>query len=138
MASIVETAMQSGQFNTLVTALQAAGLVETLKGSGPFTVFAPSDSAFAKLPPEAIEGVLNDMPRLKSILMYHVVMGEYMAEDVIESDQLITAQGESIMVDTSQGVRINNANVIQTDIEADNGVIHVIDTVLMPKVQSMV
>jgi uncharacterized surface protein with fasciclin (FAS1) repeats len=133
MANIVELAVQSGSFNTLVAAVKAAGLVETLSGPGPFTVFAPNDDAFAKLPEGTVEALLKDIPKLKSILTYHVVPGKMMAADVVKAKSLETVQGQSITVDTSDGVKVDGANVIQTDIEADNGVCHVIDSVILPK-----
>ncbi len=133
MATIVDIAVQAGKFNTLVQAVQAAGLVETLSGEGPFTVFAPTDEAFAQIPQETLQAVLADKEKLTAILTYHVVPGKLMATDVARSSQLQTVQGQSITVNTEGGVRVDDANVIQTDIEADNGVIHVIDRVLMPK-----
>jgi len=136
MADIVETAMQAGDFKTLCAALEAAGLVETLKGPGPFTVFAPNDAAFEKLPEGTVQELLNDVPRLKQTLLYHVIPGTYMADDVMDLHEVTTAQGESLAVAVSEGVMINDAKVIQTDIETDNGVIHVIDTVVMPKVSA--
>ena len=133
MPTIVDVAVQAGSFNTLVQAVQAAGLVETLSGEGPFTVFAPTDEAFAQIPQETLQAVLADKEKLTAILTYHVVPGKLMAADVVRSTQLQTVQGQSITVSTEGGVRVDNANVIQTDIEADNGVIHVIDKVIMPK-----
>ena len=133
MPTIVDVAVQAGSFNTLVQAVQAAGLVETLSGEGPYTVFAPTDEAFAQIPAETLQAVLADKEKLTAILPYHVVPGKLMAADVVRSTQLQTAQGQSITVSTEGGVRVDNANVIQTDIEADNGVIHVIDQVIMPK-----
>ena len=133
MPTIVDIAVQAGKFNTLVQAVQAAGLVETLSGEGPFTVFAPTDEAFAQIPQETLQAVLADKEKLTAILTYHVVPGKLMAADVVRSTQLQTVQGQSITVSTEGGVRVDNANVIQTDIEADNGVIHVIDQVIMPK-----
>ena len=138
MASIVDIIIESGSFKTLCAALKSAGLVDTLKGPGPWTVFAPNDDAFGKLPASAVDGLLRDIPRLKEILLYHVVQGRYMAEDVMEHERFMTVQGQDITIDTAHGVKVNNANVIQTDIEADNGVIHVIDTVIIPKVESRV
>jgi uncharacterized surface protein with fasciclin (FAS1) repeats len=125
--------VQAGSFKTLVQAVQAAGLVETLNGTGPFTVFAPTDDAFAQIPQETLQAVLADKEKLTAILTYHVVPGKLMAADVVNSTQLQTVQGQSITVSTEGGVRVDDANVIQTDIEADNGVIHVIDRVIMPK-----
>jgi Secreted and surface protein containing fasciclin-like repeats len=133
MPTIVDVAVQAGKFNTLVQAVQAAGLVETLSGEGPFTVFAPTDEAFAQIPQETLQAVLADKEKLTAILTYHVAPGKLMAADVVRSTQLQTVQGQSITVSTEGGVRVDNANVIQTDIEADNGVIHVIDQVIMPK-----
>jgi uncharacterized surface protein with fasciclin (FAS1) repeats len=133
MPTIVDVAVQAGSFKTLVQAVQAAGLVETLSGPGPFTVFAPTDDAFAQIPQETLQAVLADKEKLTAILTYHVVPGKLMAADVVNSTQLQTVQGQSITVSTEGGVRVDDANVIQTDIEADNGVIHVIDRVIMPK-----
>ncbi|MCS7273137.1 MAG: fasciclin domain-containing protein [Fimbriimonadales bacterium] len=133
MPTIVDVAVQAGHFNTLVQAVQAAGLVETLSGEGPFTVFAPTDEAFAQIPQETLQALLADKERLTAVLTYHVVPGKLMAADVARSTQLQTVQGQSITVSTEGGVRVDDANVIQTDIEADNGVIHVIDKVIMPK-----
>jgi len=133
MPTILDIAVQAGSFKTLVQAVQAAGLVETLSGEGPFTVFAPTDEAFAQIPQETLQAVLADKEKLTAILTYHVAPGKLMAADVVRSTQLQTLQGQSITVSTEGGVRVDNANVIQTDIEADNGVIHVIDQVIMPK-----
>jgi transforming growth factor-beta-induced protein len=133
-ADIVDTAVSAGSFNTLVTAVKAAGLVDTLKGAGPFTVFAPTDEAFAKLPPGTVEGLLKDPEKLKKILTYHVVAGKVMAADVVKLKAATTVQGGSAKIKTNGGkVMIDNANVVKTDIGCDNGVIHVIDTVIMPK-----
>ncbi len=131
-ADIVDTAVSAGQFNTLVAAVKAAGLVDTLKGPGPFTVFAPNDAAFAKLPAGTVEALLKDKAKLASILTYHVVAGKVMAKDVKAGD-VKTVQGSMISIKTAGGVTVNNAKVIATDVAADNGVIHVIDTVIMPK-----
>ena len=133
MADIVDTAVSAGQFTTLVTAVQAAGLVDTLKGPGPFTVFAPTDDAFAKLPDGTVEGLLNDIPQLTAVLTYHVVPGRVMAADVVGLSSATTVQGQDLSIDTADGVKVGGANVVQTDIEADNGVIHVIDSVVLPK-----
>jgi uncharacterized surface protein with fasciclin (FAS1) repeats len=133
MPTIVDVAVQAGKFNTLVQAIQAAGLVDTLSGEGPFTVFAPTDEAFAQIPQETLQAVLADKEKLTAILTYHVVPGKLMAADVVRSTQLQTVQGQSITVSTEGGVRVDDANVVQTEIEADNGVIHVIDKVIMPK-----
>jgi uncharacterized surface protein with fasciclin (FAS1) repeats len=131
-ADIVDTAAGAGQFNTLVAAVKAAGLVETLKGKGPFTVFAPNDAAFAKLPAGTVEALLKDKAKLASILTYHVVAGKVMAKDVKAGD-VKTVQGSTISLKTDGGVMVNNAKVIATDVAADNGVIHIIDTVMLPK-----
>ena len=132
MENIVEIAAGSDQFKTLVAAVKAAGLVETLQGAGPFTVFAPTDDAFAKLPAGTVEGLLQDLPKLKAVLTYHVVAGKVMAKDVAGVKSAKTVHGGEIRVDTNHGVKINNASVTKADIEASNGVIHVIDTVLIP------
>ncbi len=132
-ADIVDTAVSAGQFKTLVKAVQEAGLVDTLKGKGPFTVFAPTDEAFAKLPAGTLESLLKDKQKLAQILTYHVVPGKVMAADVKAGD-VKTVQGQSIKVTTSGGnVMIDNAKVTKTDITASNGVIHVIDSVVLPK-----
>jgi uncharacterized surface protein with fasciclin (FAS1) repeats len=130
---IVDTAVNAGSFNTLATALKAAGLVEVLKGDGPFTVFAPTDEAFAKLPKGTVEALLKDKKKLASVLTYHVVPGSVKAADVAGMDSAKTVQGQKLMIDSSEGVMINNAKVVKADIVCTNGVIHVIDTVLMPK-----
>lgn len=132
MADIVDTAANAGSFNTLVTAVKAAGLVDTLKGSGPFTVFAPTDEAFAKLPAGTVDALLKDIPKLKKILTYHVVSGKVLAADVAKMKSATTVEGSKVNIDASHGVKINDANVAKTDVAADNGVIHVIDTVLIP------
>lgn len=132
-ADIVDTAMSAGQFKTLVKAVQEAGLVDTLKGTGPFTVFAPTDAAFAKLPAGTLEGLLKDKQKLQQVLTYHVVPGKVMAADVKPGD-VKTIQGQSLKVTTAGGkVMIDSAQVIKTDIAASNGVIHVIDSVVLPK-----
>lgn len=129
---IVDTAVAAGSFKTLAAALGAAGLVDTLKGKGPFTVFAPTDEAFAKIPKADLEALLKDKAKLTSILTYHVVSGKVMAADV-KAGKVKTVQGSELTVSTSMGVMVDNAKVIKTDIAADNGVIHVIDSVIMPK-----
>lgn len=138
MADIVDTAVAAGNFKTLVTAVQAAGLVDTLKSKGPFTVFAPTDDAFAKLPKGTVEGLLKDIPKLKSVLTYHIVPGKVMAADVVKLKTAKTVQGQDVKIDASKwhlhkNVKINDANVIKADIATDNGVIHVIDKVILPK-----
>lgn len=133
-ADIVDTAVSAGSFNTLVTAVKAAGLVDTLKGKGPFTVFAPTDEAFAKLPAGTLDSLLKDPAKLKQILLYHVVAGKVMASDVVKIKEAKTVQGSSAKVSVMGGkVMIDNANVVKTDIMTDNGVIHVIDSVILPK-----
>lgn len=131
-ADIVDTAVGAGSFTTLVAAVKAAGLVETLKGDGPFTVFAPTDEAFAKLPPGTVEALLADKAKLTAILTYHVVPGRVTAADVGGLTTATTVQGGALAIDTSAGVKINDATVVQADVMASNGVIHVIDTVLLP------
>jgi uncharacterized surface protein with fasciclin (FAS1) repeats len=130
---IVDTAVGAGQFKTLVTAVKAAGLVDTLKGPGPFTVFAPTDAAFAKLPAGTVDALLKDTAKLKSILTYHVVAGKVMAKDVKTGD-VKTVQGQTVALKAEGGkVSVNGANVVLADVAATNGVIHAIDTVIMPK-----
>ncbi len=131
--TIVDIAVGAGTFKTLVTALKSAELVEALQGDGPFTVFAPTDEAFAKLPAGTVENLLKDKEALKKVLTYHVVSGKVMAKDVMSITTAKTLQGQSVAVDSSSGVKINNATVVKADIVAKNGVIHVIDTVLLPK-----
>jgi uncharacterized surface protein with fasciclin (FAS1) repeats len=132
--NIVETAVSAGQFNTLVAAVKAAGLVETLSGPGPFTVFAPTDDAFAKLPEGTVEALLKDKEKLTAILTYHVAAGKYMAEDVVKMKNLETVNGQNLTLKVMDGkVMVDNANVVKTDIVTSNGVIHVIDTVVIPK-----
>ena len=133
MNTIVQTAINAGTFKTLVAAVEAAGLVDTLNGDGPFTVFAPSDEAFAKLPAGTVEGLLADKAALTKILTYHVVTGKVMSSAVHDGADAVTVQGESVHFTTSNGVMVDNAHVVTPDIECSNGVIHVIDTVLMPK-----
>jgi uncharacterized surface protein with fasciclin (FAS1) repeats len=133
---IVETAVAAGSFKTLAAALQAAGLVDALKGAGPFTVFAPTDEAFAKLPAGAVEELLKpeNKEKLKAVLLYHVVPGKVTAGEVVKLNgkEAKTLQGSKVKVRAKGGVMIDNANVVKTDVMASNGVIHVIDTVLMP------
>ncbi|UCE92522.1 MAG: fasciclin domain-containing protein [Methanobacteriota archaeon] len=130
MKNIVETAREAGSFKTLLAAAESAGLAETLSGTGPFTVFAPSDEAFAKLPEGAVESLLKDKEKLSAILKYHIVSGKMSAEAVKKQPALKTIQGKDLKVDLSQGVKVGTATVVKTDIDASNGVIHVIDTVL--------
>ncbi|MDQ3137689.1 MAG: fasciclin domain-containing protein [Gemmatimonadota bacterium] len=133
LKDIIETAITTGSFNTLTAALTAAGLVETLKGVGPFTVFAPSDAAFAKLPAGTVEALLTDKPKLTAILTYHVAPGILMAADVASIATVDTVQGGALKVTDKDGkVMINGAEVVTPDVRATNGVIHVIDSVLLP------
>ncbi|MFC3852165.1 fasciclin domain-containing protein [Salinispirillum marinum] len=130
---IVDTAVEAGDFTTLVAAVQAAGLVETLKGPGPFTVFAPTDDAFAALPAGTVEGLLQNIPQLQAVLTYHVVPGKVMAADVVGLSTATTVQGSNIDIEVRNGnVYVDGAQVVMTDIETSNGVIHVIDAVILP------
>ena len=138
MADIIDTAVAAGTFKTLAAALTAAGLVQTLKSDGPFTVFAPTDDAFAKLPKGTVEGLLKDIPKLTEILKYHVVNGAVKAAEVTVHKNITTLQGQDVKIDAAKwhlhkNVKVNGANIIKADIETDNGVIHVIDSVLLPK-----
>ncbi|MBW4674838.1 MAG: fasciclin domain-containing protein [Desmonostoc geniculatum HA4340-LM1] len=132
MANIIDTATNNGSFKTLVAAIEAAGLIDTLKGDGPFTVFAPTDAAFNKLPAGTVDALLKDIPKLKKILTYHVVSGKVLAADVAKLKTAKTVEGSDVKIDASNGVKINDAKVATADVAADNGVIHVIDTVLIP------
>jgi len=132
LADIVDTAVKAGSFTTLVAAVQAAGLVDTLKGPGPFTVFAPTDEAFAKLPAGTVDALLKDIPKLTKILTYHVVAGKVMAADVVKLTSATTVEGSTVKIDASKGVKINDSTVTTADVAADNGVIHIIDAVLLP------
>ena len=131
-ADIIDTAVAAGSFKTLAAAIEAAGLIETLKGPGPFTVFAPTDEAFAKLPPGTVEGLLADKAKLTAILTYHVVAGNVSSSAVAGMTEATSLNGATLKIDTSAGVKINDATVIKADVAATNGVIHVIDTVLLP------
>lgn len=132
-ADIVNSAIDAGNFKTLVTALKAADLVDTLKGPGPFTVFAPTDEAFAKIPKAKLDALLKDKAQLTKVLTYHVVAGKVMAMNV-KPGNVKTLEGQTVMITDKNGVlMVNNAKILKTDIVADNGVIHSIDTVLMPK-----
>lgn len=131
MSNIVETASADGSFKTFVTAVKAAGLTETLAEPGPFTVFAPNEAAFAKLPQGTLAGLLQDAPKLKQLLSYHVIAGKLMAADVMKLPNAKTIQGQNVGIALNNGViKLNDAKVIQTDILCENGVIHVLDTVL--------
>lgn len=135
-ADIVDTASYAGNFNTLVTAIKAAGLVDTLKGPGPFTVFAPTDDAFAKLPAGTLDNLLKpeNKKQLTSILTYHVVPGKVMSKDIAGKRTMVkTVEGSELTIDATSGVKVDKATVTKADIDTSNGVIHVIDTVLMPK-----
>jgi uncharacterized surface protein with fasciclin (FAS1) repeats len=133
VADIVDTAVGAGSFNTLVAAVKAAGLVDTLKSPGPFTVFAPTDEAFAKLPAGTVDSLLKDIPQLTKILTYHVVSGKVLSSDVVKLDKATTVEGSDVKIDASNGgVKVNDSTVVTPDIEADNGVIHIIDSVLLP------
>ena len=131
-ADIVDTAKSAGSFNTLLAAIEAAGLTETLKGKGPFTVFAPTDEAFAKLPAGTVEALLKDKEKLAKILTYHVVPGTVMAKDV-KPGKVTTVEGSKLNITKgSTGIKVDSANVVATDVVATNGVIHVIDSVVLP------
>jgi uncharacterized surface protein with fasciclin (FAS1) repeats len=137
--TVVDIAVNDGRFETLVTALEAADLVETLQGEGPFTVFAPTDDAFAELPDGTLESLLADIPTLTSILTYHVVAGQVGSEQVVELSSAETLQGQPVVITSGDsGVMVNDANVVITDIEGSNGVIHVIDSVIMPPTEDIV
>ena len=129
---IVDTAVAAGDFKTLAVALEKAGLIDTLKGKGPFTVFAPTDAAFAKVPKKDLDALLADKSKLAAVLTYHVVPGSVMAKD-IKAGTVKTVQGSDLTLSTSAGVKVDGANVVKADIVADNGVIHVIDSVVLPK-----
>ncbi len=135
MHDIVDTAVAAGAFKTLVAAVQAAELVETLKGAGPFTVFAPTDDAFGRLPETAIADLLKpeNKAKLQGVLTYHVVAGKVLAADVLKLKSAKSVQGQELKIDTAAGVKVNDATVVKTDILCTNGVIHIIDSVLMPK-----
>ena len=130
---IVDTAVSAGSFNTLVTAVKAAGLVDTLKAAGPFTVFAPTDEAFAKVPKATLDALLADKDALRKVLLYHVVSGSVTSSEVVKLSSAKTAQGSSISIDATNGVMIDDAKVVKADIETSNGIIHVIDSVILPK-----
>ncbi len=130
---IVDIAIANGSFTTLVAAVEAAGLVDTLKGEGPFTVFAPTDEAFAALPDGTVEALLNDIPALTAILTYHVVPGAVMSGDLSDGMTAETVNGQSVTISLGEGVMVDDANVVMADIEASNGVIHVIDAVILPE-----
>jgi uncharacterized surface protein with fasciclin (FAS1) repeats len=133
MSNIVKTAIAAGNFKTLIKAIDAAGLTETLSGVGPFTVFAPNDEAFAKLPKEALDGMLANKAQLMSVLKYHVASGNLRSKDIQQSTECKTLEGENLHLRSDHGVMVNRARVLTADIACDNGVIHVIDTVQLPK-----
>lgn len=132
MADIVETAVKAGSFNTLVKAVEAAGLVDILKSPGPYTVFAPVDEAFARMPEGTLDSLLQDIPKLKKIVSYHVLFGDVRSDNLLEIEEAPTVEGSVVVIDTSNGYKVNQAVVLTPDILADNGVIHVIDSILMP------
>ncbi|MEG4346878.1 fasciclin domain-containing protein [Microcoleus sp. A003_D6] len=132
MADIVETATNAGSFKTLVTVIEAAGLLDLLQSPGPYTVLAPTDEAFAKFPTNTIASWLEDIPKIQKILTYHILFGEVLTENLLELSSAETVEGSVVGIDTSDGIKINDAKVLISDILADNGVIHVIDAVLIP------
>ena len=132
MADIVETAVNTGTFNTLVKAVEATELVEILKSPGPYTVFAPTDEAFNNLPEGTLDALLQDIPKLKRIVLYHVAFGDVRAEDLMQIEEAATVEGSIVAIESGEGIKVNDANVLKTDILTDNGVIHVIDGVLIP------
>ncbi|MBN3890312.1 MAG: fasciclin domain-containing protein [Nostoc sp. JL31] len=133
MPDIIDTAINAGTFNTLVTAITTAGLDTALKGSGPFTVFAPTDEAFSKLPSGTVEALLEDVLELRKVLEYHVVAQKIVAVDLAQLSEVTTTQGTDLKIDSNNGVKVNDAIVVTPDVSADNGVIHVIDQVLIPQ-----
>lgn len=140
MRDIVNTAIEAGSFSMLVSAIQAAGLIDTLRGIGPFTVFAPDDEAFAKLPPGTFDNLLTDKPKLKAILMYHVVPGKFAVDEIGQMKTAKTLQGQEVKIDAHKwhlhmNPKINDANITSKDIGADNGMIHVLNRVLMPNME---
>lgn len=133
MPDIIDTAINAGSFNTLVTAITTAGLDTALKGDGPFTVFAPTDEAFSKLPSGAVEELLEDVIKLRKVLEYHVVTGKINATDLVQLQKLTTSEGKDIKVNAENNLKVNDAYIVTSDVEADNGVIHIIDNVLFPE-----
>jgi len=136
MADIVETATNAGSFKTLVTVIEAAGLLDLLQSPGPYTVLAPTDEAFAKIPTNTIASWLEDIPKLKKILTYHILFGEVLTENLLELSSAETVEGSVVGIDTSDGIKVNDAKVLTPNILADNGVIHIIDAVLIPALVS--
>jgi uncharacterized surface protein with fasciclin (FAS1) repeats len=133
MPDIIDTAINANTFNTLVTAITTAGLDTALKGSGPFTVFAPTDEAFSKLPSGTVEALFEDVLELRKVLEYHVVAQKIVAVDLAQLSEVTTTQGTDLKIDSNNGVKVNDATVVTPDVSADNGVIHVIDQVLIPQ-----
>ncbi|MEM9005223.1 MAG: fasciclin domain-containing protein [Cyanobacteria bacterium P01_F01_bin.86] len=131
MPTIVDIAVNTEGFSTLVAAVQAAGLVETLQGDGPFTVFAPNDDAFAKLPPGTVQTLVQNPPQLARILTYHVAAGRYTQADLVKLGQVDSVEGAPIPIDGTDGFEVKNATVLAADVEADNGIIHVLDNVIL-------
>lgn len=134
MPNLLETAKSAGTFKTLLAVIEKASLTSTLEGPGPFTVLAPTDEAFAKLPKETLDALLEDLPKLNKVVAYHVLSGDVREEDLAEINEAPTLEGSIVAVDHDGGIRINEAKVVKTDILTDNGVIHIIDTVLMPAI----
>ncbi len=133
MADLVETAVNAGNFNTLVKAAKAANLIEILKSPGSFTLFAPTDEAFAKLPKGTLDSLLQDIPKLKKIVAYHIASGDVRSDDLVQINEAETLEGSIVAIESADGkFKVNDANVLKTDILTDNGVIHIIDAVLMP------
>lgn len=133
MADLLETAVNAGNFNTLVKAAEAANLIEILKSPGSFTLFAPTDEAFANLPEGTLDSLLQDIPKLKKIVAYHIVSGDVRSDDLVQINEAATLEGSIVAIESTDGkFKVNNANVLKTDILTDNGVIHIIDGVLMP------
>ena len=132
MADLVETAVNAGKFNTLLKAVETADLVKILKSPGPYTVFAPTDDAFAKLPEGTLDSLLADLPKLKKVVTYHVAFGDVRSDDLMQIDEAETVEGSVVAIESADGIKVNGANVLETDILTDNGVIHIIDAVLMP------
>jgi len=134
MADILETAKNAGSFNTLLQAIEAAGLTDTLRGEGPYTVFAPMDGAFDQIKEDSLEDLLQNEEKLKKILAYHVLFGDVRSQDLLQLNEAKTMEGSVLNIDTSDGYKVNQAKVVQPDILTDNGVIHVIDSVLTPAI----
>lgn len=132
MADIIDTAKNAGSFNTLLKAVEAANLVDILKSPGPFTLFAPVDEVFARMPPGMLDELLQDIPKLKKILTYHVLFGDVRTDNLLELEKAETVEGSIVAIDTSSGYKVNQAIVVTPDILVDNGVIHIIDSLLMP------